>query len=240
MGYSVYFSSILDPAAQGLFPFAAHLLEPGQAATLPLRWDKVRLERWPMARGRPTLITVLAVFQIVLGASATLCDLVGSVQAIAGETFAFPTGTGQAQLTREEAVKVMRQQCPAQKLFQTGAVLTSLVLSLLMLTSGIALLGMRPWGRVLALGTALGILLLKIAELVDMFVVVLPVMRQVAETARQREGMEAFAAPLIPLFGYGSILAKLYTIPYHVVVVVLLLLPATAAAFGQGRTHPSR
>ncbi len=135
----------------------------------------------------------------------------------------------------------MDEQFPAHRIFQAADVAASLVLSLLMLTSGIALIGMKPWGRVLGLTTAVGIVLLKIAELADLFIVVLPVMNQVAEILREKGTNVSFAAPIIPLVGYGIVFAKIYTIPYHLVVATLLLLPSTSAAFrgGPQQTKPT-
>jgi hypothetical protein len=192
-------------------------------------------ERSMPATRKNTTVQVIAILQLVFGGLGLVCNLCSGLQVLAGNNTAFLNFGGAQQAKQiemqEQTQKLMDAKFPANRAFSIGNVIASLVISVMTIISGIALLGMRSWGRTLAICAALASLLLTSAELVYTFLVALPVMNEAAEILAKQGQQEAMAARFIPIAGYITVFVLVFTMVYPIVVLVMMLLPSTAAAF---------
>ena len=98
---------------------------------------------------RPASVTVLAIFQLIFGSLGLLCGLGGLATQGAGFN---PGGGGKEQEAfQKELEDALAREIPNQKPIHIAETGSGLVLSALMLASGIGMLNLRPWGRLLGL-----------------------------------------------------------------------------------------
>src|SRR5262249_2193032 len=108
----------------------------------------------PPQRPRPVPVTVLGILNIVfgsLGILAYLCAGIGILFFI--NVFYGPSGKGNKDLTLVRGIMEVSFESSAQHIpyywaFLIGSLVLSVVLTLVLLITGIGLLRMRPWGRV--------------------------------------------------------------------------------------------
>ncbi len=191
-----------------------------------------------MRKTRPTTaILVIAILQLVFGGFGLVCDLFSGVQAAAGKGSVMMPNGRQSVDVETEVKKALETRIPAHKEIQFANVAASLVLSVMMIVSGIALLRVKVWGRLLAICYGLGSILLKISTLVFMVMFSLPAMQQVAEALEKKGQTEAVIARTLPLVGNALLFGTALTMIYPIVVLVVMLVPSTSAAF-RGEQNP--
>jgi hypothetical protein len=99
----------------------------------------------------------------------------------------------------------------------------------LLLAGGVGLLNLKPWGRAVSVVYAVLSLATKVLGLVFFFAFFMPVFRPLLEVIRHQNVQ---AARIIELFTYaGAVFGVLVTMTYPLAVLIVMLLPSTAAAF---------
>ena len=144
---------------------------------------------------RPTSVTVLSVLNIVFGSLGLLFTLI----AFAGiaELSSVVGGGFVAWLVISSVI--------------------GLVLQVLLLTSGIAMLGLKPWARVMAIVAAVGGVAM---NLIGMIV-----------------NLTVFSA--VPFMGAGAIIGAILGMAYPIVLLIFMFRPNVVAAFKmQGQMMP--
>src|SRR5690349_13696963 len=106
-----------------------------------------------MARKRPAVVTVMGILNIVLGSLFLLCNLCGGVMLLvflgtsAQGGGPFPGGVNPIA----DMWAFMGREVPAFPAVSIGELVLNFILCACLIISGIGLLNMRGWARVLAL-----------------------------------------------------------------------------------------
>jgi hypothetical protein len=187
---------------------------------------------------------VVAILHFVFGGISLVFGVCGAGVMLAGGNQLFNFGGQQAQQEEQQAeLEKALEALPAYKAIQYGEMGLGIMLSLMMIVSGIGLLRMQSWGRVLSISYAFLSIASKIFTAVYAIVFTAPVTiqfvrstflkglpaapNQPALSAQQQETMAKFMEIAI----YLKIAFPLITIVYPLVVLVIMLLPSTRAAF---------
>jgi hypothetical protein len=115
-----------------------------------------------MPASRPTSVTVMAIFHIIiggLGLAGDLCTLV--LMGSGGQSFLMSLGGPEQQKLQEKLLGQL-ETLPYYQVYKIGNAVTSIVFSIALLAAGIALLRMKSWGRTLSLVYAVFSILTKV------------------------------------------------------------------------------
>jgi hypothetical protein len=114
---------------------------------------------------------------------------------------------------------------------QYASNLQTLLLSILLIVSGIGLLRMQSWGRIMALVYGTVSILSHIAVLVCMVMVSVPVAQAFAEKMAAKGEQEKMMASLMQFGVYMGMAVPIISMIYPAIVLILMLRPSVAAAF---------
>jgi hypothetical protein len=169
-------------------------------------------------------VTTIAIFQLVFGALGLACDLLGLV----GQAASLG-GPGAGQTAQIE--KDMEAALPYYKPVGFAFLGVDLLLSVLMLVSGLGLLQRQPWGRPVTIGYAvLSIINRLIATAYNAFLV-MPVMK---DALAKHGGANAQAAGILSAAtGVGLFIGFLFIL-YPIIVLIVMARPDVKALFGAG------
>jgi hypothetical protein len=188
-----------------------------------------------MTRQRPASILVIAILQFVFGGLGLLCGLYTAAQlAVGNQLFTFGANTPQAQQQeqfQEQLEKSMLEKDPYVKQVQYGTTGVELFLSLMMIASGIGLLKMQSWGRLLCLVYSVLSISLKVFTAVYTLLFTVPAIKEFAQSLAAKGPQEAMMAKFIQFSAYAGVAWPSVTVVYPLVVLVIMLLPPTRAAF---------
>ncbi len=181
-----------------------------------------------MAPRRPGLITTLAILNIVFGCLFLLCDL--------GETLP-PTLRGPGRNPDQEFKEFMNHEMPGYTTYLTVLTVTSLALSVCYIVSGIGMLQLGRWGRILGLVCAgLGILHQVAVCIVELLAI---------------QASSRFLPHLDPFFvvfgnfsrifvGEVKLVRGLGAVGYNVLLLISLLLDSSVRAFNRTQREADR
>ncbi len=184
--------------------------------------------------GRPVLVTLLAIVQLIVGGGLLACGALGLVAALAGSSAATVTITtaGQSTTRTYDTQQEMVKEAPSYNLFFFGGGVAGLVLHLAMLAGALGLLLQRGWGWWLSLAWCLLHVGYEAVTLGYLFTVAIPAAnRMVRVVPRDDNGVcnslvngNTFYHLFWVLFAVGLSL-------YALVVLVVLVLPPVRRAF---------
>src|SRR4051794_11643492 len=103
-------------------------------------------------RNRPTSVLVLAILQIIFGSLGLLGSLCGVGMQLAGGGSMFG---GQAPQGMPDIQALLRERVPHYEIVLLGGLILGLISGTVMIVSGVGLIRMRPWARVLTIGYAI-------------------------------------------------------------------------------------
>ncbi len=136
---------------------------------------------------------------------------------------------------------------PAFHAVQIGTVVIDLAISITMIVSGIGLLQLRPWGRLLSIVYAVLSIALKVFEAGYAFAFTVPEVNEFLKTHTASSPEEQFAFSFMRILAIGSPIVQLVCMIYPIIVLVIMFRPSVAAAFrkagefqGHGDRSPSR
>src|SRR5262245_54997688 len=117
-----------------------------------------------MAVQRPASVTVMGILNIVFGSLGLLCYVCVGVMflALMGSTAGFPGGVNPIQ----DMMNFMERQIPGYKAIMISSLILGFLLSVLLLVSGIGLLNMQGWARVLSILYSIIMILVQIGSLI--------------------------------------------------------------------------
>jgi hypothetical protein len=195
-----------------------------------------------MRRQRTTPILVLAILHLVgggLGLILSLCGCGGLLMsnALGSAIPTMPQRPGQPPPPPNfnEIMKQMNDRVPGYRAFTFGSTGADFLLSVLLLAGGIGLLNVQPWGRWLSLVYAPISILVHLASFVYQLVWVLPATEAVYAQNPAHKELSSIAT----ISGGVGLFVNLLIVIYPITVLVILLLPSTAAAFrGEIPTRP--
>jgi hypothetical protein len=193
-----------------------------------------------MARPRPTAILVIAVLHFVFGGLGLLCDLCTGVQLAGGQAFT-PGGTEGAQ--QQKFTKDFEAYVAEKVPYNQAVTITTLgfdvMLGILMIAAGVGLLQMQPWGRQLSIIYAVLSILVKVANIVYLWLVSIPVIVEFTKPLVNKGKEEAVIAQIIQTTAYVSGILPVIFMIYPLIVLIVMLRSSVAAAFrGEGVVEP--
>ena len=125
-------------------------------------------------------------------------------------------------------MQYMNTNVPGYLAFTIANLALSFLLDLMLISGGIGLLKMQPWARWLSLVYAPISILMHVASFIYQLVWVIPATK--ALSAKTAAAMPGFGSIMTLSSGIAAFVALLIVI-YPIAVLIVLLLPSTAAAF---------
>ena len=188
-----------------------------------------------MARPRPTSVTVMGILNIIFGSLFLLCYLCNGVSLIM-QSSNRGGGFGGANDPGVELMNQMQAEIPGFMAYQVGSSLLHLTLSILLLTSGIGLLNMANWARILCIFYAILTILSQIGALIFQLAYVNPAMNRWQQEFIARQGAAGRMGAADPtgnvaMSNVQSVGGAVIGMIYAIVLLVIMLLPSVSAAF---------
>jgi hypothetical protein len=121
-----------------------------------------------------------------------------------------------------EIMAIIRREMPYYIPVIVAAALVSLVLNILLIVAGIGLLNVRPWGRGLSIGYSILTIVSRVGMILFELIVVAPALERLPGGGQ--------ANPVESAIG---IFITVAIIGYAVVLLIVMLTPSVAAAFGR-------
>jgi hypothetical protein len=192
-----------------------------------------------MRRERPTVVVVFAILNMVLGGLGMLCYLCGGLALAFAMSIPMPgPGGAPGPNILEEMFDFMEKELPGYTAYTIATTVIGLLLSIVLIVSGIGLLGMRRWARWLCIFFSVAVVIIAIGGLVFTIGYVQPAMErwqhhvQEAAGRNARGGMAPGSFSTSPMVNsFSSILGALIEIAYAVGLLVVMFLPTVSAAF---------
>jgi hypothetical protein len=200
-----------------------------------------------MRRIRPTSVTVIAILQLVFGCLWLLCGLGSLAMQATGMNNMFMNmgnvQTNNPQLAKQQEIQKEVMQFSKEQSSGAGqyaSLLQYVVLSVLMILSGIGLLQMKSWGWVLSLVYATLSILSNIALAVYIWFVVVPAVQAFADKLAAQGPEAQVMAGLLKFGSNFSIVTPVLSLIYPIIALILMLRPSVVAAFrGEAATSPN-
>ena len=175
-----------------------------------------------MEQKRPTALTVMGILNIVLGSLGLLCTCFGGLMLL---FLANPP----AELRQDPNIKAVLAQMefvarevPSYKAVTVSQLVAGLLLTLLLIVTGIGLLYVKKWARIGCFFYCVSTVLLNLAGLAYALLVVNPAQARFQPAGG---GDGNIFNNLI------SVVSALFGVAYAVILLIVLLLPGVAAAF---------
>jgi hypothetical protein len=190
-----------------------------------------------MARQRPAVLTVMGILNLVFGSLGLLCGLCGGIGFLfilggAGQGGAGFGGGPNPFAAEADKWRFMSQEIPAFPAVRIGELVVGFLFSTCLIVSGIGLLNMRGWGRVLALLYSLFTILLTLGSLIFTLAVVNPVQqRWILDFRRRNPGAPTNDLLTDPtLVNILTVVGAVLSMIYAIVLLITMLLPSVSAA----------
>jgi hypothetical protein len=194
---------------------------------------------------RPASVTVIAILNLVFGGLWLLCGLANlGMQASGMQNMFMNMGNVNANPSNDPQVaKQIAKQQEIQKQAmefsrkinssptQYATQLQNIVLSILLIVSGIGLLNMASWGRILSFVYAALSILSNLALVVMMLMVNVPLAQEFADKVSGQGPEVQLVATLVKAGVYVGIIVPIASMIYPAIVLILLVRPSVAAAF---------
>jgi hypothetical protein len=194
-----------------------------------------------MTPERPASVTVIAFFHFIIGGLGLLCNLCSMAGAVGGGGVqgGVPFQSSPKQVEMQKAMEAMiARDLPAYQVINVVSTLASVVLAIMLISAGIGLMQMAPWGRTLSIAYGGVSLALKVFGAVYTILFLVPVLDNVMQlmmpqvrTAQDRKLLETIMTFAKGAVYVGACLPMIYP------VVVLLVMGQTSVreAFEGGR-----
>lgn len=187
-----------------------------------------------MTGQRPTAVTVAGILNIIFGSVGLLCYTCAGLSYLFFVSLAdMPGGINPVR----HMMDFLNREIPGYTAFLIISTSLGFLLAVLLLTSGIGLLNLQPWARVLSLLYAVVTILTQIGALIYTLGYVNPAM---ARWERDLMGEMARVGRPMPPGGLGtnltfnnamSLVVGILWIVYAIVLIVIMLQPHVSAAF---------
>jgi hypothetical protein len=195
---------------------------------------------------RPLSITAIAILQFVFGGLALLCGIGEGAGLLVGgggqKWFASSGGPGADQDKVDKLADDLEKAIesgPAYQAVQVGSLVIYLALSVAMIISGIGLLQLRPWGRLLSIGYALADIALTAFRLVYAVAFTIPAFRDLVNKHPVETAEEQMVIGVMGMMAYLPPILELVWMIYPVIILIIMFRAANAAAFQEeGARHP--
>ena len=189
-----------------------------------------------MARPRPTTVTVMGILNIIFGSLFLLCTICGGVLVLmmmnSSSMFAI-NGVN----VLGDMWDYLKREVPAYPAITIASLVAGLILNVLLLVAGIGLLNMQNWGRVLSLVYSVISIIDQIAMLIFTIAYVNPATQRWQQDFARRMGARLPPGSLSGDSTFNnitSLIGGILGVVYAIVLLIMMLRPSVAAAFGSG------
>jgi hypothetical protein len=189
-----------------------------------------------MATKRPTAVTVIAILNIIFGSLGLLCYACAGILVAVFFGGASALGGQDPDLRLlQEIFESMKRDIPALMPLMIGSMVVGLVLSIILLISGIGLLSLQRWARALSIFYGFTTILTQVGYLLVEMVYLNPAvdrwqrnwLAQHPGVQIQEGGMNANS----PLNNLSSYIGAGLSIIYAIILLIIMFQSATVAAF---------
>jgi hypothetical protein len=193
-----------------------------------------------MARQRPTLITVVAILNIVFGGLGTLCGLYSVAQAVSNAAMSRDVAQGSFGNPAAELMVRLDQRLPYHWAIETALPVVTMLLAVALILAGVGLLRTRPWARRLCLAYGVLMTLVQITYMTYQIGFVLPVTEEsIFASIQQTSGgkppppgfLTGMRASVRGAFIGGVAVVAGFYLSYALGLLMFMLFPVVAAAF---------
>jgi hypothetical protein len=189
-----------------------------------------------MATTRPTAVTVMAILNIVFASLGMLCYVcIGIVLLVLFNNQSIFAVAGVPVFT--DMWDFMKREVPSYPAVTIGSLILSLVLTTVLLISGIGLLNLRGWARVMAIVYSILTILLQVSSVVYTVAVVNPATRRWQEDFQRRLNLPPGAGGGGFSNDLSSLIGAVIGVAYAIILLIMMLTPNVSAAFS-GRRPP--
>jgi len=188
---------------------------------------------------RPSLVTSVAVLQLVVGGLLLACGSCGLLAAVAGTSSATVTITTQGKSTTRvyDTREEMEKEAPGYKNFLVASSLAGVLLDLAMILAAVGLLTLAAWGWWLSLSWALLHLTYQIVALAYLWSVAIPAANRMVYAVPHDD--DAVCSGLVNGNTFYHLFWMAFALGLSVFSIVflgLLALPSARRAFKNDRT----
>jgi hypothetical protein len=186
-----------------------------------------------MRKSVPARVTVIAILHFVFGGLGVLQGICAGAMMAVGMHPIFisggPRGTREREFFQEMQSAI--ESAPAYHLAQYTNLAGDLLISVLMVVSGVGLLRMRPWGRFLSILYAILSIGIKVFALIYALGFSLPAINKFMEMHPQSAQEVQLIFILLKMIAVITPVILLVYMIYPITVLIIMLLPSTRAAF---------
>ncbi len=188
---------------------------------------------------KPPSITVIALLQLVFGGVGIILGICGGVFLAAGgqNWFYQSSGSDPKQANIQKLTKELQtaaESGPAFQAVEVGSIGVDLAMSIAMIASGIGLLRLRPWARLLSIVYAFVSIGYKVFRIVYYLAFTIPAFNDFLNTHTANAPEEQMAFNMMRMTTYISPIAFLVFMIYPIIVLIIMFRPVVAAAFREG------
>src|SRR5581483_7369562 len=171
------------------------------------------------------------VLQLVFGAIGLICGAI-ALSGISESLTAGQRGGGAAGApSQAEIQKMIEEELPNQKLEEKVEYGVGLILSVLMIASGIGLVQMKNWGRMVANVYAVLSIIFRISSIIYAVIFVMPGMNRVADRMATKMGANgSTVASAMKIGAIGGLVFAAVIVIYPIIVLVVLNMASAKAA----------
>jgi hypothetical protein len=176
---------------------------------------------------------VIAIFQFLFGGLGLVTDICAGVQSAGGgQAFMMggPQGAQQQNLAKDFETFIA-EKVPYHKAVNFTLLGLDVLLCVVMLASGVGLLQMQPWGRLLAIFYAGLSILLKIVTVIYTALAIIPIIQEFTGPLSKKGQEQAVMATALEIGTYASAVLPVVFMIYPIIVLIVMLRPSIAAAF---------
>jgi hypothetical protein len=179
---------------------------------------------------RPSAVLVVAILELSFGGLALVAGLCGILGLLIGRLI---TGLPGAQ-ARPNVEAIMRAKVPYYDAIQCVDVTLTLLTGIVLITSGIGLLRLRPWVRWLTIGYACWYIVSSILRFLFALTVIQPIMHEVIAEMRADPKMPPQAGHFLDMsesIGTSAAYVPLIFLAVPIAILIIMFLPHVKAAF---------
>jgi hypothetical protein len=186
-----------------------------------------------MAKKRPAAVTVMGILNLVFGSIMLLCFMCNGIQVVMQLGGNRPGALNDPNDPTTKMLDFMKAEIPGFMTVQVLSLAVHLILTLILLVSGVGLLNMKGWGRIGSIFYAVSSVLVEIASLIYQLVYVNPVMNRWLQGEFQRAKVPGMpdASFLSTLMNIGAVVGAVVLMTYAIILLIMMLLPKVSAAF---------
>jgi hypothetical protein len=185
-------------------------------------------------------VLVIAILHFVFGGLGLTCGICGGIAQVAGGNQMFQQpGQKDAKAAdmekfQKDLEKHVEEKLPANKAVTYAELGLGIVANLLMVISGVGLLMVKSWGRILSIVYGVFSILLNIGAAAYAFLLQIPVTAEFFKNMPGKGQEQEAIRNMMQFALYGAAAFQLLFLIYPIIVLIIMFRPKVVAAFAGG------